>query len=209
MKLIKKHQFPNGGTLLVGKVSSSIQYLTSSVILTDQEQVKFQTIKSEKRQLEWLGTRWLIQHFYGSNVQINYHDNGCPYLSPLNYFISISHSDKMIALLIHPHLKTGIDIQSYSPRKIQRIAKKFIAPAENKFCSYTDVNKLHIIWAAKEALFKYHSDGNLDFREHLYIEPFDEQHHEYIYGHIRTSEYRKRIKLKQEKSNNCFLVYTL
>jgi len=32
-----------------------------------------------------------------------------------------------------------------------------------------DIIWMHTVWSAKEALFKYHPEGELDFREHLHV----------------------------------------
>ena len=70
----------------------------------------------------------------------------------------------MVAVITHPSLPCGLDIEQRNA-KIGRIARKFVNAEEEAFCSATDLDRLHIIWGAKEAMFKWYGLGGVDFRK--------------------------------------------
>ena len=208
MKLFVKRQFPNHYTLLVSKITPSEEELLSSTILTEKERDRYARFTHTKRRLEWLTVRWTIQQFFNQKVQIDYNQDGCPVLVNSSYSVSISHTDNLISVLLSATNKAGIDLQLYSP-KIQRIAQKFVSEKEKEYCSLENPDQLHIIWSAKEALFKYYSKGNVDFRTNLFIEPFEVAERGVLRGHIRKEDCQEIVLLNYEKIEEYYLVYTL
>ncbi len=61
----------------------------------------------------------------------------------------------------------GIDIEQIRER-IKMIAPKFVT--ENDNTDFEDTQHFHIVWGAKEVLYKIYSLKQLDFKDHIHIE---------------------------------------
>ncbi|MGB3548857.1 MAG: 4'-phosphopantetheinyl transferase superfamily protein, partial [Saprospiraceae bacterium] len=86
------------------------------------------------------------------------------------FHVSISHTHGRSAALAHPR-PCGVDIQQIVP-KISRLAHKFIRPDETR-PTLPDRDSLlytHLIWSAKEALYKAYGRRELAFQDNLITE---------------------------------------
>lgn len=131
-----------------------------------------QRVKSERRHTEWLAVRVLLKELLGEEARIAYRPDGAPYLPDFPLFISISHTDGYVAVLLQEHPAAGIDIERRGDR-VRRIRNRFLSDGED-----AGVDPLHetdcllVYWCAKEALFKMIGQAEVDFRDHLHIAPF-------------------------------------
>ena len=99
-------------------------------------------------------------------------EHGKPYLENSLFEISISHSRDLAAVIAAPQA-VGIDIQKIVS-KIERIAHKFMREEEMaSLQEETRLEHLHVYWGAKEALYKAYGRRQLDFKEHIFINPFE------------------------------------
>lgn len=143
--------------------------------MRDQLQVdEIPSIKNELRLRQYLGSRILLQEMLRElkveNVRLHKMDSGQPYLSIPQWNVSISHADRFAAIALSPQ-RIGIDIEKLSPR-IKRIQNKFMNKEELACLKdEEDLNWMHVVWSAKEALFKYHPGRDFDFRTHLLVKP--------------------------------------
>jgi phosphopantetheinyl transferase len=159
--------------VLICEVTGSVETLKEQLTLIDPDKTEFQKIVSEKRKLEFLGIRIALKTLLGREIQIQYDAEGKPFLSDKSYHISVSHSNKWIAVMIHPSKKTGIDIECPTD-KIQKLYTRFLSPTEQKELSEgKDIRQLLLAWSAKEALFKIIGKEAIDFANQLRIFPFD------------------------------------
>ncbi|MDR0941226.1 MAG: 4'-phosphopantetheinyl transferase superfamily protein [Bacteroidales bacterium] len=137
------------------------------LILTDDEQKRFQTLVG-KRQQEFAATRTLLYALLGSSYEhIRYTAEGKPYLR--NYNISISHSKHYCAIILNSQAQVGIDIEEFRP-KIAQLAPRFMTDAELQ--QFTTIEQQTLVWCAKEALFKYSNAGS-DLRRYFHIHSID------------------------------------
>jgi len=203
----KRVDFPSGHQLWVTSTASHPTDLEASVQLTSDEQDQYTSFHAEKRQCEFLSVRYLLQQWLGPDALLAYDPLGKPYLPQERWNISISHSVGMQAVIVHPSYEVGIDLQAPT-EKIFRIRDRFLADMEKEVCGQ-DMQKHLVYWCAKEALFKYHAKGNLDFREQLFIEPFSWDEPAEMTGIIRHSSYDERVLLRWEKVGGHTLVYTV
>lgn len=170
--LIRNQHIDENCILGIWKISESKEELLA--LYPDSLQLKAEkhitNIKSEKRIAEWLAVRLML--FYLLNEEkIVYHKNdGKPYLMDNSYNISISHTNKYAAVLLHRFQKVGIDIEEISER-VHKVASKFIS--ENEFIdeSQQSIHRL-LHWSAKETLFKLIDVNEIDFKQHLHLEKF-------------------------------------
>lgn len=101
-------------------------------------------------------------------------DTRKPYLPDEQYHFSISHCGNYAAAIVSSRHRVGIDIELVSSR-IEKISHKFLAPGEQEFLAqWTLFDQLRlelttVLWSAKEALFKWHGAGQIDFRHHMQL----------------------------------------
>lgn len=160
------------------------------------------TIEGEKfandqRTLQWLSSRVLLQElladmgFFGP-FQIHKNERGRPGINLPGMEISISHAGEYAAAVISTEAPVGLDIEQIRP-KISRIKNKFMNEADLQRLRFDDdLQWMHLVWSAKEALFKYDKDGELDFKEHLHI---DEVHDPHLLARIQRGNAIQRVKV--------------
>ena len=134
------------------------------------EEISF--IRSESLRKQRLAVRALLNTLFDDKVYLSHHDNGKPYLenNPVN--ISITHTEKYVAVILHEEENVGIDIESLD-RDFSAVEKK--ALSEDEIDDLEDEKRneqLAIYWCAKEAVFKLLSRYNVDFAEQIEIERF-------------------------------------
>ena len=141
-----------------------------------------QNIKHPHKRLQHLAARYLLQFLFPDfpYEEILIADTRKPYLQNEQYHFSISHCGNYAAAIVSATHRVGIDIEIPSA-KVQRIAHKFIHQNETQFfvnSEWLAVNGQRqtvnyqlqtILWSAKEAIFKWYSLGNVDFKEHMQL----------------------------------------
>jgi phosphopantetheinyl transferase len=102
----------------------------------------------------------------------------------------------------------GVDIQKLVG-KIDRIVHKFMRDVEiDSVSSEFRLEHLHVYWGAKEALYKVYGRKQLDFREHIFIEPFSYDLEKGVCkGAIVKDDYRLECDLFYKKIDDYILVY--
>ena len=154
-----------------------------------------QEFKSDKRQLEYILTRLLLQQI-DENLRISYNQFGAPTLN-CNKNISISHSSDLIAIIISEK-KVAIDIEKISNKPL-KIKHKFISNNDSVLDNKIEAT---LAWSAKEAVYKLHQQGEIDFKKDIIIQKIDTNKKQ-----IHTTFQKKNLVLNFQKINNHFLVY--
>jgi 4'-phosphopantetheinyl transferase len=161
--------------LLVWEITQSIDELVSGFENLTLFAGDFEKINSDKRKLEFLGTRWLLKILLGKEINVQYTADGKPYLNDGSYHLSLSHSGKWMAVMIHPTKSVGIDIECPTD-KIQKVYKRFLSETEQaELSDGKDIKQLQIAWSAKEALYKVIGKEAVDFANQLRLLPFEVQ----------------------------------
>lgn len=127
-------------------------------------------MKSEKRIIEWLSARLMLSILLNEEKMVYHKSDGKPYLMDNSYNISISHTNKYAAILLHRSKKIGIDIEEISER-VHKVASKFISEDEFIDESQKSIHRL-LHWSAKETLFKLMDVNEIDFKQHLHLDKF-------------------------------------
>jgi len=141
----------------VWTITETIQELRKGLDLNGQEEMELSRIKHEKGKKQWLAVRQLAKKVLKTGDQIIYNDFGVPHLKGHDFHISLSHSEEKVALSFNRDYETGIDIQ-YKNQKILNIKRKFTSDFELDWIpSEKESDFLHILWGAKEAMFKYYT----------------------------------------------------
>lgn len=170
--LIRKEYIEKDCMMGIWKITETREELFNLLSTTNQKIAHhyLSTIKSNKRALEWLSIRLLLQLLTNDSKTISHTDQGQPFLIDKSHQISISHSKDFAVILLHKYKKVGVDIENYSPR-ILKIENRFIS--ENDYIN-PDNRTLHLIlhWCAKETLYKLMNSTQIIFKKHLHIHPF-------------------------------------
>ena len=109
----------------------------------------------------------LIALGYGENV-LTYLPSGQPVFRNSEKHLSISHSDGWFAVYIASE-PVGIDVQVPSPR-LEQGKHYFLNEQEQHL---TDLDTLHAIWGAKEALYKKYGGQLADLRGEVTFQSYD------------------------------------
>ena len=128
----------------------------------------------ENRYRHWLASRVLLQEVLGAKVekketQLLKHPGGKPYVPGLDCNISLSHSGEYAAVMVSTSNNVGVDIEEITPR-IKKIARRFVNDYEwNHLEGENDLHTMYLLWAAKEAVFKWYGLGGVDFKRHIKV----------------------------------------
>ena len=172
MGLFLKKKLDNDATIGVWQITETEEELTrlSATPTDEMEEISF--IKSESLRKQRLAVRALLNALFDEKVYLSHHDNGKPYLENNAVNISITHTEKYVAVILHEEDDCGIDIESLD-RDFSAVEKKALSEDEIEDLEEEKRNEqLAIYWCAKEAIFKLLSRYNVDFAEQIEIERF-------------------------------------
>lgn len=146
-------------------------------------------ISHPHKRLQHLAGRYLLHDMFPDFPYdlIKIADTRKPFLSNEAYHFSISHCGDFAAAIVSTENRVGVDIEEVKPM-IQRIKHKFLSEGEMKllaesqaalqfsdskdFLPHTsghspNASLLTLAWSAKEAIYKWHGFGGLDFKKHI------------------------------------------
>lgn len=140
----------------------------------DKVPVSRQLTHPHKR-LQHLAGRYLLQHLFPDFplALIQIADTRKPYLPEESHHFSISHCGNFAAAIVSRHRRVGIDIE-HPTERILHIMPKFLSERERMEFTPHNLDLLvetaTTLWSAKEAMFKWYGNGEIDFRQHLQVE---------------------------------------
>ncbi|HPV87645.1 MAG TPA: 4'-phosphopantetheinyl transferase superfamily protein [Bacteroidales bacterium] len=174
MGLYYREQFKNGSEIVVWEITESEEQLKEMCVIPNDELEELSYITNPQRRLERLAVRAILDILFQEKVYLGYHENGRPFLQNSIVEISIAHTRRFACVLTHPENSVGIDIESLG-RNFVPVEKKALGESEKDFLSdKPEVRQLQLalIWSAKEALFKYVSQTEVDYVEQMEISRF-------------------------------------
>lgn len=175
-------------------------------LLTVTESEQYHGFKSASRKAEFLTVRRLLQALGGNGATIVYKENGRPHLSD-GRFISITHSGTLVGVMISDSHPVGIDLEAVRPN-ITRIASKFVSDDEHtEFGKGLDEDTLHVIWCAKEILFKLYAKGNVDFRKDLTIRKTADHGDATVEARIDKIDFQATVIIEHRRLNDYVLAW--
>jgi len=178
--------------------------LLEKASLTDAERQEWLAFRSESRRREWLTVRALVREALPGVGEITYDENGKPQLPGRP--VSISHSHEYIALMTSPQKKVGVDIEIIHPR-IEKLARKFLSEQERNLFNPLSLESLHVMWSAKEVLYKIHGSGGLEFKKHLAVHPFDLQQAGKLRASINKDDLKRDFDIGYDITSNYILAW--
>ena len=198
------------GELGLWKNEAEEDYFIYGMSLHDEEIEELSKIKGKKR-TEYLAVRQLLHKMSGRKTRAAClkDEFGKPHLDSSLFNISISHSHGIVAAIAAPRL-VGIDIQKMV-QKIERIAHKYMRDEEKESLNRdTRLEHLHVYWGAKECLYKAYGRKELEFKEHILIDPFNfDLNMGFFFGSVIKGDYNKKFVIHYEKIKDYILVYAL
>ncbi len=190
MSIVQKIKKPNCEIAILD-IKKSLDKL-----INFSKNVDLSKFKTQKKKNEITASRLLLNELLPNNT-ISYNTYGAPEIKA-DKFISISHSKDLAGIIISEN-KVGLDIEKISS-KCMKVSSKFIATNKHKPLSK---EKATLIWACKEAIYKWHQKGNLNFINDIKIPPFIVKNEDKL-----TAEFKdQKIPLHYQKINDYFLVY--
>lgn len=142
--------------------------------IPNDEQEELMLLKSESRRKEKLAVRALLNEIFPEKVYLGHHDNGQPFIPNSLVQISISHTHRFVAIITHPELDLGIDIECLR-RDFSAVEKKVLSEDEIDDLSDSKIEhdfQLAIYWCAKEAIYKRMAQSGVDFAEQIELDRF-------------------------------------
>jgi len=156
----------------VWQITETEEELRALTSIPSDELEEISYIKNESLRKQKLAVRALLDTFFEDKVYLSHHDNGKPYIENSAVNISITHTNKYVAIILNEEEEVGIDCESLD-RDFSAVEKKALSEDEIEDLDEDKRNEqLAIYWCAKEAIYKKMSQHNVDFAEQIEIDDF-------------------------------------
>ena len=197
MALYLRKKLDNKAEIAVWQVTETEDELIRLSSVPTDEMEEISLFRNENQRRQKLAVRALLNEVFEGKMYLNHHDNGKPYLENCVTNISITHTDKYVAIIISDDDELGIDIESLD---------RNFAPVEEKALSEEEIDdldddkkneQLAIYWCAKEAIFKRMSQSRVNFAEQIEVEKFNlKKEGELEATFIHKDEYEEDFELE-------------
>ena len=208
MALYLRKKLDNKAEIAVWQVTETEEELVKLSSVPTDEMEEISLIRNEDQRRQKLAVRALLNEVFEEKMYLNHHDNGKPYLENCVTNISITHTDKYVAIIISDDDELGIDIESLD---------RNFAPVEQKALSEDEIDdldddkkneQLAIYWCAKEAIFKRMSQNRVNFAEQIEVEKFNlKKEGELEATFIHKDEYEEEFDLEYMMFDRHVLVW--
>lgn len=172
MALYLKKELDDETRIGIWQVTETEEELRNLGSVPSDEMEEISYIRSEALRRQKLAIRALLNEMFEDKVYLSHHDNGKPYIENNSINISITHTDKYVAVILNDTEDVGIDIESLD-RDFSAVEKKALSEDEIEDLDDDRRNEqLAIYWCAKEAIYKKISQYNVDFAEQIEVDSF-------------------------------------
>ena len=169
-----KYQGPNS-ILGLWHLTEDESFFLPSLDKLVTEKKNLESIHHSKRRTEWLAGRYLVMEL--AKI-INLRFDGIwtdefnkPHLISNNAHISLSHTPPYVVAILDVKSYCGIDVEGFRDKLIP-LSPKFLSDVELNIAK-NDLERLAVLWGAKEALYKLHGRKSLIFKDNLLISDFN------------------------------------
>lgn len=171
--LTKDLDDPAHSRIGVWQITESEEDLRNLTSIPTDELEEISYIKSESLRKQKLAVRALLDVMFEDKVYLSHHDNGKPYIENNAVNISITHTNKYVAIMLSDTEDVGIDCESLD-RDFSAVEKRALSEEEKEDLEEDDERneQLAIYWCAKEAIFKKTGQYDLDFAEQIEVDHF-------------------------------------
>lgn len=186
MPIFFQHQINETTRLGIWKIEETEEFFKGTV-------PQHRDVTHPHKRLQHLAGRFLLQFLFpGFPYElIQIADTRKPFLPDEQYHFSISHCGDFAAAIVSKDRRVGVDIE-IPVEKILKIRNKYLSVAEKEifnilqrspFGQHSMLNEQLIthnsqletlLWSCKEAVFKWHGNGGVDFRKHIQLQKLHE-----------------------------------
>ena len=149
MPLYLKKELDDKTRIGVWQVTETEEELKALSSVPSDEMEEISYIRSESLRRQKLAVRALLDEMFEDKVYLSHHDNGKPYIENCVTNISITHTEKYVAVILTDNEDVGIDIESLA-RDFSSVEKK--ALSEDEIDDLEEDEKRHgqlaIYWCA-------------------------------------------------------------
>ncbi|MBQ1882163.1 MAG: hypothetical protein II159_02520, partial [Bacteroidales bacterium] len=143
MGLYLRKDLKGGGTIAVWEITETekelLDILAKDEEDRDEELEEISLYQSEQARREKLSVLCLVQELFNEPssqypqgpVHIGHHENGSPYIENDSTRISITHTKRFSAVIVHPSEEVGIDIESIK-RDFAAVEKRALSEEERE-----------------------------------------------------------------------------
>jgi phosphopantetheinyl transferase len=172
-----QHQISENTRLGVWKIEETEEFFKGNV-------PQHRDVTHPHKRLQHLAGRYLLQFLF---PDFPYHlieiaDTRKPFLPDELYHFSISHCGDYAAAIVSKDKRVGTDIEIPS-EKVLKISNKFLNEKEysifniqhsilNDRLTTIDYRLMTLLWSAKESVFKWYGNGEVDFKKHIHLRSF-------------------------------------
>ena len=174
MPFLREINPANGIRAGIWHITETAGELHALLSLNNLESALYATFRHELLKRQWLACRALLKHIlHPLATNISYNPHGKPFLDSGSHQISVSHAGEFAAVVCSENIPVGIDIEKMRDR-VSRVKDRFLQKSElESLREENHLAQLHILWGGKEALYKLTGNPHVDFRNDIYIHPFD------------------------------------
>ena len=208
MALYLRKKLDNKAEIAVWHITETEEELIRLSSVPTDEMEEISLFRNENHRRQKLAVRALLNEVFEEKMYLNHHDNGKPYLENCVTNISITHTDKYVAIIISDDDELGIDIESLD-RNFAVVEQK--ALSEDEIDDLDDEKKneqLAIYWCAKVAIFKRMSQNRVNYAEQIEVEKFNlKKEGELEATFIHKDEYEEEFELEYMMFDRHVLVW--
>ncbi len=165
-----------GSVVAVWKISESFDELARLLGNDSLRLYAEEHFSSVSRRCEWMAVRLLLLQMLGDGAAIEYDSSGRPYVSG-GPEISVSHTKNYAVLAVSEGAPLGVDIEMRN-RSTEGVRQRYMSARELNsmdVAGVADVSLIH--WSVKEALYKVVGNLGGNFKDNIYVEPFELSEH--------------------------------
>lgn len=208
MGCITKHYLNRETMLGVWKIEEDLPTLLEMVELGPEDKKRYSVFRSTSRKVEFLSVRALLAEMLDRNARIVYNKNNKPFIKDGSHFISISHSNKLTAIILSTNERVVIDLE-YMRVNINAFASRFLNKREKVTRRWADrTYHLYIHWCAKETMYKICDKEGINIVNDITIEPFEVKDSGEIRGYVKNERIDDQFTLFYSKYDNYTIVWT-
>lgn len=161
MQIVFRKRYKESHVVVAKLDSFDKQYVRQFGVLIDSE------LKNIERQIQSQIARYLLEEEFGiAQSMIKTNQLGKPEVEMVGVEIGISHSNEYVAVM-KSSKRCGLDIE-LKQDKILGIKHKFVNEQEDFIFPQMSIkDRVHLIWGAKESLFKLYGKKKVDYINHL------------------------------------------
>ena len=174
MGLYLRKTLDNKAEVSVWKITETEEELMRLSSVPTDEMEEISLIRNENMRKQRLAVRALLNEVFEDKVYLSHHDNGKPFLENCITNISITHTDRYVAIITHQEEDLGIDMESVD-RDFSAVREKALSEDEKDDLDEDDRlnEQLALYWCAKEAIFKRMSQSKVDFAGQIRVKRFN------------------------------------